>query len=70
MIAHEYYDFFAEKKAAELPMIKMAKAMGVENASSGKDFIKALDNLITSIDCSNLNISDEDYLTIFEAAFK
>jgi alcohol dehydrogenase len=25
-------------------MIRMAKAMGVENPTSGKDFIRALDN--------------------------
>ena len=42
MTAHAYYDFFAEKKAAEENMVKMAKAMGVENAASGKDFIKIL----------------------------
>ncbi|MBR1421060.1 MAG: iron-containing alcohol dehydrogenase [Selenomonadaceae bacterium] len=59
MIAHAYYNFFAEKKAAEIPMIKMAKAMGVENASSGKDFIRALDNLIAEIDCADLKMSDE-----------
>ncbi|NRS94853.1 hypothetical protein [Clostridium beijerinckii] len=27
MIAHAYYDFFAERKAAEERMIKIAKAM-------------------------------------------
>ena len=59
MIAHAYYNFFAEKKAAEIPMIKMAKAMGIKNASSGKDFIKALDNLIAEIDCADLKMSDE-----------
>lgn len=59
MTAHAYYDFFAEKQAAEVPMIKMAKAMGVENASSGKDFIKALDNLIASVGCTDLKMSDE-----------
>lgn len=69
MIAHEYYDFFAERKAAEEPMIKMAKAMGVENPTSGKDFIKALDELIALLDCSELKMSDngitEDELHIF-----
>lgn len=59
MIAHAYYDFFAERKAAEEPMIKMAKAMGVENPSSGKDFIKALDELIIAIGCGDLKMSDE-----------
>lgn len=59
MIAHAYYDFFAERKAAEEPMIKMAKAMGVENPTSGKDFIKALDELIIAIGCGDLKMSDE-----------
>lgn len=58
MTAHAYYDFFAERKAAEGQMIKMAKAMGVENASSGKDFIKALDDLIASVDCADLKMSE------------
>ena len=30
----QYDDFFAERKTAENPMIKMAKAMGVEMACS------------------------------------
>ena len=45
-IAHAYYDFFAERKASEENMIKMAIAMGVTNPTSGKDFISALDKLI------------------------
>lgn len=58
MISHAYFDFFAERKAAEEPMIKMARAMGVKNPTSGKDFIKALDDLIASVDCSDLRMSD------------
>lgn len=58
MTAHAYYSFFAEKKAAEEPMIKMARAMGVENPTSGMDFIKSLDDLIASVDCSDLKMSD------------
>lgn len=58
-IAHAYYDFFAERKAAEENMIKMAKAMGVENAASGKDFIRALDQLIADVGCADLKMSDE-----------
>lgn len=53
-IAHAYYDFFAERKAAEKPMKKMAKAMGVENPSSRKDFIAALDKLIADVGCGSL----------------
>ena len=101
-IAHAYYDFFAERKAAEEPMKKMARAMGVENPASGKDFIAALDKLIADVGCADLKmseegitkeelkkypakvhevlggditadplpLSDEDYLAIFEAAWK
>ncbi len=58
MTAHAYYDYFAERKAAEEPMIKMAKAMGVENPQSGKDFIKALDELISSVGCADLKMSE------------
>ena len=58
MLSHEYFDFFAERKAAELPMKKMARAMGVDNPQSGKDFIKALDGLIASVGCANLRMSD------------
>ncbi len=58
MISHAYFDFFAERKAAEAPMIKMAKAMGVENPTSGKDFIKALDDLIAAVGCADLRMSD------------
>ncbi|AGX44575.1 iron-containing alcohol dehydrogenase [Clostridium saccharobutylicum] len=58
MISHDYYDFFAERKAAEEQMIKMAKAMGVENPTSGKDFIRALDELIEAVGCKDLRMSD------------
>ncbi len=58
MVSHAYYDFFAERKAAEEQMIKMAKAMGVKDASSGKDFVKALDELIVSVGCDDLKMSD------------
>ena len=58
MIAHAYYDFFAQHQAAEEPMKKMAKAMGVENPASGKDFIAALDKLLSSIGCAELSMSE------------
>ena len=54
-----YYDFFAKRKAAEKPMIKMAKAMGVENPTEGKYFIEALRNLIEAIGCGDLKMSEE-----------
>ncbi len=58
-LAHAYYGFFADRQAAEEPMIKMAKAMGVENPASGQDFIEALDELIASIGCAGLKMSAE-----------
>lgn len=58
MISYAYFDFFAERKASEEPMIKMAKAMGVENPTSGKDFIRALDDLIAAVGCADLRMSD------------
>jgi alcohol dehydrogenase len=102
MISHAYFDFFAERKAAEEPMMKMARAMGVENPTSGKDFIAALDRLIAAVGCQDLKmsdhgitreelqkwpqhihevlggditadplpLSDEDYLSIYEASYK
>ena len=102
MISHAYFDFFAERKTAEEPMMKMARAMGVENPTSGKDFIRALDRLIAAVGCQDLKmsdhgitreelqkwpqhihevlggditadplpLSDEDYLSIYEASYK
>lgn len=58
-IAHAYYDFFAERKACEGQMIKMAKAMGVSDAKSGKDFVKALDNLISEVGQADAKMSDD-----------
>ena len=58
MISHAYYDFFAERKASEERMIRMAKAMGVAHAKSGKDFVDALDRLIASVGCADLKMSD------------
>lgn len=58
MISHEYFDFFAERKCCEEQMVKMAKAMGVENATTGKDFVVALDKLISDVNCTDLKMSD------------
>ena len=58
MLSHAYFDFFAERKAAEGPMIKMARAMGVADAATGKDFVRGLDELIMSVGCADLKMSD------------
>lgn len=58
MLSHAYFNFFAERGVSEEPMKKMARAMGVENPTSGKDFITALDRLIAILDSSDLKMSD------------
>lgn len=56
MISHEYFGFFAERKAAEGQMVKMARAMGVKDPTGGKDFMDALDKLISDVGCSELSM--------------
>ncbi|WP_283170957.1 iron-containing alcohol dehydrogenase [Curtanaerobium respiraculi] len=58
MISHEYFRFFADRKACEEQMAKMARAMGVEGATGGADFVAALDRLITDVRCADLKMSD------------
>lgn len=59
MISHEYFDFFAQRKACEEQMVKMAKAMGVADATTGADFVAALDKLIADVNCTDLRMSDD-----------
>ena len=42
MISNEFYRFFVEKHACDEQFIKMAHAMGIENASRPEDFLTAL----------------------------
>ena len=58
MIAHAYYGFFAQRHAGEDNLIKMAKAMGVKDPSSGEDFVRALDALTDEIGCGDLSMKD------------
>lgn len=58
LISHEYFDFFAQRKCCEEQLVKMARAMGAENASSGADFVAALARLIDDVGCSDLKMSD------------
>lgn len=58
MIAHAYYNFFAEREACEEQMVRMAKLMGVDDAKTGKDFVAALDKLIADVNCADLKMSD------------
>ena len=58
MLAHAYYAFFADCKACEGQMVKMAKAMGMPDARTGQDFIRALDSLLAQCGVSHLRMSD------------
>ena len=76
-IAYAYYDFFAERKASEENMIKMATAMGVKMSDDGitKDELKLYpakvhEVLGGDITADPLPLSDDDYLTIFENAWR
>ncbi len=58
MLAHAYYQHFADLHACDGQMVKMAKAMGVEKAASGQDFVDALDKLLSDCDVTSLKMSD------------
>lgn len=42
LISKAFAEFFIEKKACDQQFIKMAQAMGIENAKKPEDFITAL----------------------------
>ncbi len=58
MLAHAYYQHFADLNACEGQMIKMAKAMGADNTASGQDFVDALDRLLSDCGVAALKMSD------------
>lgn len=57
MISPAYYNFFIENGIGEERFVKMAKAMGVENPASGKDFLNALNKLIADVGCDDVKMS-------------
>lgn len=58
MISKAFYEFFIEKHACDEQFIKMAKAMGLENADKAEDFITALIKLQEDCNVANLKMSD------------
>lgn len=58
MISREFYQFFVDKHACDDRFIKMAKAMGVENADKPEDFITALVELQKACGVDDLKMSD------------
>lgn len=58
MISRAFYEFFIERHACDEQFIKMAKAMGIENADKPEDFITALVKLQEDCGVANLKMSD------------
>ena len=58
MISKAFYEFFIERHACDEQFIKMAKAMGIENADKPEDFITALVKLQEDCGVADLNMSD------------
>lgn len=58
MISRAFYEFFIERHACDEQFIKMAKAMGIENADKPEDFITALVRLQEACGVADLKMSD------------
>lgn len=58
MISRAFYEFFIERHACDEQFIKMAKAMGIENADKPEDFITALVKLQENCGVADLKMSD------------
>ena len=58
MIARAYYGIMADSHACDRQMVKLAKALGKENARSARDFVDALDLLMKACGVDELKMSD------------
>ena len=58
MISKAFYEFFIERHACDEQFIKMAKAMGIENADKPEAFITALVKLQEDCGVADLKMSD------------
>ena len=58
MISRAFYEFFIERHACDEQFIKMAKAMGIENADKPEDYITALVKLQENCGVADLKMSD------------
>lgn len=58
MISKAYHSHFINTGMVDERYIKMAKAMGIENASKPEDFLTALHNLMEECEAANLKMSD------------
>lgn len=58
MISTEYYRYFVEKHVCDERFIRMAKAMGVQDAQRAEDFVTALVQLQEACGVAELKMSD------------
>lgn len=58
MISREFYQFFIDKHACDERFVKMARAMGIENADKPEDFITALVELQKACGVDDLKMSE------------
>ena len=58
MISNEFYRFFVERHACDAQFVKMARAMGMADASKPEDFLAALADLQRACGVDNLRMSD------------
>ena len=58
MISNEFYRFFIERHACDGQFVKMARAMGMAEASKPEDFLTALAGLQRACGVDNLKMSD------------
>ena len=58
MISLEFARFFIERHACDGQFVKMAKAMGMENADKPEDFLTALAKLQADCGVNELRMSD------------
>lgn len=73
MISKAFYEFFIERHACDEQFIKMAKAMGIENADKPEDFITALVKLqedcgVADLKMSNYGFRKEESMTLARGA--
>ncbi len=69
MISKAFAEYFIERHACDGQFIKMAKAMGIENANKPEDFITALVSLQEACGVAGLKMSDygfdkSEYMTL------
>ena len=69
MISKAFAEFFIEKHACDEQFIKMARAMGMENADKPEDFITALVHLqqacgVDNLKMSDYGIADDEFMTL------